>query len=73
MARAANGTYYKNLKEMNLLIMYDNNGRYPIFMDMSDGWELLFLKEQLMLILFNKELQESGKQSQDKKELYKIC
>ena len=32
MARAANGTYYKKLTRDEFVIMYDNNGKYPIFL-----------------------------------------
>lgn len=33
MARSANGQYYRKLDEGEFIIMYDNNGRYPIFDD----------------------------------------
>lgn len=33
MARSANGQYYRKLNEDEFIIMYDNNGRYPIFDD----------------------------------------
>ena len=33
MARSANGRYYRKLKRDEFVIMYDNNGRYPIFDD----------------------------------------
>lgn len=33
MARSANGQYYRKLEEDEFIIMYDNNGRYPIFDD----------------------------------------
>ena len=33
MARSANGQYYKKLNDGEFVIMYDNNGRYPIFDD----------------------------------------
>ena len=33
MARSANGRYYKKLKEGEFIIMYDNNGRYPLAPD----------------------------------------
>ena len=33
MARSANGRYYRRLTRDEFVIMYDNNGRYPIFED----------------------------------------
>ena len=33
MVRAANGRYYRKLTRDEFVIMYDNNGRYPIFDD----------------------------------------
>lgn len=33
MAHASNGKYYARLKSDEFVIMYDNNGRYPIYLD----------------------------------------
>lgn len=33
MVRALNGKYYRKLNPGEFVIMYDNNGRYPIYMD----------------------------------------
>lgn len=33
MARALNGRYYRKLNPGEFVIMYDNNGRYPIYLD----------------------------------------
>ena len=33
MARSANGRYYRRLERNEFVIMYDNNGRYPIYSD----------------------------------------
>lgn len=33
MARALNGKYYRKLNPGEFVIMYDNNGRYPIYLD----------------------------------------
>ena len=33
MVRALNGKYYRKLNPGEFIIMYDNNGRYPIYMD----------------------------------------
>ena len=41
MARAANGTYYKKLKRDEFVIMYDNNGQYPLFLDIIQYAERL--------------------------------
>lgn len=33
MVRAFNGRYFRKLKQGEFVIMYDNNGRYPIYLD----------------------------------------
>ena len=33
MVRALNGRYFRKLNQGEFIIMYDNNGRYPIYMD----------------------------------------
>lgn len=43
MCRAANGTYYKRLKYGEFVIMYDNNGRYPLYLDIVQYAERLAL------------------------------
>ena len=36
MARSANGRYYRRLSQDEFVIMYDNNGRYPLFSDIFE-------------------------------------
>lgn len=43
MARSANGRYYRRLKRDEFVIMYDNNGRYPIFSDIIQMSERIAL------------------------------
>ena len=43
MARSANGRYYRKLKRDEFVIMYDNNGRYPIFSDIIQMSERIAL------------------------------
>jgi len=43
MARAANGTYYRGLKQGEFVIMYDNNGFYPIYADICQMAERISL------------------------------
>lgn len=46
MCRAANGTYYKKLSQGEFVIMYDNNGRYPIFLDICQMAERIALSKR---------------------------
>lgn len=43
MARSANGRYYRRLSKDEFVIMYDNNGRYPIFEDIIQMSERIAL------------------------------
>lgn len=43
MARSANGRYYRRLSRDEFVIMYDNNGRYPIFEDIIQMSERIAL------------------------------
>ena len=43
MARSANGRYYRRLNRDEFVIMYDNNGRYPIFEDIIQMSERIAL------------------------------
>ena len=43
IARSANGRYYRRLKRDEFVIMYDNNGRYPIFSDIIQMSERIAL------------------------------
>ncbi len=46
MARAANGTYYRGLKKGEFVIMYDNNGYYPIYADICQMAERIALSKR---------------------------
>ena len=67
-ARAANGTYYKKLKRDEFVIMYDNNGRYPIFMDICQMAERIALSKRTIDVnIVQQRTPRIWKTSQDKK------
>ena len=68
MARAANGTYYKKLSRDEFVIMYDNNGRYPIFLDICQMAERLALSKRTIDVnIVQQRTPRIWKTSQDKK------
>lgn len=68
MARAANGTYYKKLNRDEFVIMYDNNGRYPIFMDICQMAERIALSKRTIDVnIVQQRTPRIWKTSQDKK------
>ena len=68
MARAANGTYYKKLKRDEFVIMYDNNGRYSIFMDICQMSERIALSKRTIDVnIVQQRTPRIWKTSQDKK------
>jgi hypothetical protein len=68
MARAANGTYYKKLTKDEFVIMYDNNGRYPIFMDICQMAERISLSKRTIDInIVHQRTPRIWKTSQDRK------
>lgn len=68
MARAANGTYYKKLKQDEFVIMYDNNGRYPIFLDICQMAERIALSKRTIDVnIVQQRTPRIWKTSQDKK------
>ena len=68
MARAANGTYYKKLQEGEFVIMYDNNGRYPIFLDICQMAERIALSKRTIDVnIVQQRTPRIWKTSQDKK------
>ena len=68
IARAANGTYYKKLKRDEFVIMYDNNGRYPIFMDICQMAERIALSKRTIDVnIVQQRTPRIWKTSQDKK------
>lgn len=46
MARAFNGRYYRKLKSDEFVIMYDNNGRYPIYLDICQMAERIAMNKR---------------------------
>jgi hypothetical protein len=68
MCRAANGTYYKKLKPGEFVIMYDNNGRYPIFLDICQMAERIALSKRTIDVnIVQQRTPRIWKTSQDKK------
>lgn len=68
MARAANGTYYKKLNREEFVIMYDNNGRYPIFLDICQMAERIALSKRTIDVnIVQQRTPRIWKTSQDKK------
>ena len=68
MARAANGTYYKKLTSDEFVIMYDNNGRYPIFLDICQMAERIALSKRTIDVnIVQQRTPRIWKTSQDKK------
>ena len=68
MCRAANGTYYKQLNQGEFVIMYDNNGRYPIFLDICQMAERIALSKRTIDVnIVQQRTPRIWKTSQDKK------
>ena len=72
MARAANGTYFRKLNEGEFVIMYENNGRKPIFMDICQMAERISLSKRTIDVnIVQQRTPRIWKTSQDKKETLK--
>lgn len=68
MARAANGTYYKKLNRDEFVIMYDNNGKYPIYLDICQMAERIALSKRTIDVnIVQQRTPRIWKTSQDKK------
>ena len=68
MCRAANGTYYKQLNQGEFVIMYDNNGRYPIYKDICQMAERIALSKRTIDVnITQQRTPRIWKTSQDKK------
>ena len=68
MCRAANGTYYKRLSQDEFVIMYDNNGRYPIYLDICQMAERIALSKRTIDVnIVQQRTPRIWKTSQDKK------
>lgn len=68
MCRASNGTYYKKLNQGEFVIMYDNNGRYPIYMDICQMAERISLSKRTIDVnIVQQRTPRIWKTSQDKK------
>ena len=46
MARAFNGRYFRKLKEGEFVIMYDNNGRYSLYLDILQMSERISMQKR---------------------------
>ena len=55
---ARNGSYRRKLKSNEFVIMYDNNGRYPLLLDIVKEWH--YTPELLILTSSNKERRVFG-------------
>lgn len=68
MCRAANGTYYKKLDRGEFVIMYDNNGRHPLFLDICQMAERIALSKRTIDVnIVQQRTPRIWKTSQDKK------
>ena len=68
MCRAANGTYYKKLNRGEFVIMYDNNSRHPLFLDICQMAERIALSKRTIDVnIVQQRTPRIWKTSQDKK------
>ena len=68
MCRAANGTYYKKLNRGEFVIMYDNNGRHPLYLDICQMAERIALSKRTIDVnIVQQRTPRIWKTSQDKK------
>lgn len=68
MARAFNGRYYKRLKADEFVIMYDNNGRAPIYLDICQMAERISLSKRTIDVnIVQQRTPRIWKTTQDKK------
>jgi len=68
MCRSANGTYYKKLNRGEFVIMYDNNGKQPLFLDICQMAERIALSKRTIDVnIVQQRTPRIWKTSQDKK------
>lgn len=68
MVHAFNGRYYRRLNKGEFVIMYDNNGRYPIFMDILQFAERIAMNKRTIDInIVQQRTPRIWKTSEDKK------
>ena len=68
MARAFNGRYFRKLKEGEFVIMYDNNGRYSLLLDILQMAERIAMNKRTIDInIVHQRTPRIWKTSQDKK------
>ena len=68
MARASNGRYYRSLEKKDFVIMYDNNGYYPIYLDICQMAERVALSKRTIDVnIVQQRTPRIWKTSQDKK------
>ena len=68
MARAFNGRYFRKLNEGEFVIMYDNNGRYSLYLDILQMAERISMNKRTIDInIVHQRTPRIWKTSQDKK------
>lgn len=68
MTRSYNGRYHKKLNKDEFVIMYDNNGRYPIFLDICQMAERISLSKRTIDVnIVQQRTPRVWKTTQDKK------
>ena len=68
MARAFNGRYFRKLNEGEFIIMYDNNGRYSLYLDILQMAERIAMNKRTIDInVIHQRTPRIWKTSQDKK------
>lgn len=68
MARAFNGRYFRKLNEGEFVIMYDNNGRYSLYLDILQMAERIAMNKRTIDInVIHQRTPRIWKTSQDKK------
>ena len=68
MARAFNGRYFRKLNEGEFVIMYDNNGRYSLYLDILQMAERIAMNKRTIDInIIHQRTPRIWKTSQDKK------
>lgn len=68
MAHASNGRYYRRLKSDEFVIMYDNNGKYPIYLDICQMAERIAMNKRTIDVnIIHQRTPRIWKTTQDKK------
>lgn len=68
MVHASNGKYYRRLTSDEFVIMYDNNGRYPIYLDICQMAERIAMNKRTIDVnIIHQRTPRIWKTTQDKK------